>query len=243
MKNIQYLILFCATCMFLTSCDKYKNSAEPSTVTYLPKITMMGESDIVLDCTATSYTDEGAIAEEAGSQIPVTTTITGHYYGSNAVDGVDQYEITYSAENKDGIPGAAMRSVLWPACNGDLVNSIAGMYTADVARNGSITPQYQGLGPIIVKDLGNGEYQISDAIGGYYDYGRGYGFHYAALGMVVKANHIPSNDFTHDDVVPVGDFGGNLTMTEFSVDPGTKTITFTTEWDLGYVFEVTMTQN
>jgi len=240
MKYNKLIMLFIG--FALVSCEDYVNSAEESNVTYLPKIEVFGESEIVLDCDATEYVDEGAVATEGGNEIALETDITGYYFGNSAVDGSDLYEIAYSAYNQDGVPAAEFRSVLWPECNGDLVTSIAGMYKADVVRNGSITPQYQEMGPIFIIDLGGGKYQLSDAIGGYYDFGRGYGYHYAATGMTVTANNIPGNDFTHDDVIVVGDFGGELVMTSFSVDAATKTIQFSTDWEFGYVFDVTLTQ-
>lgn len=242
MKVFRYMTLLLLAGLFFTSCEKYTNSAEESTTTYLPKLIMNGPAYIELACGATSYTDEGLTAEEGGQSIPVDTEIAGKYYGGSEVSGSDVYSIVYSAVNKDGIPGAAERTVVIPECNGDLVSSIAGMYTADVTRNGSITPQYMGLGPIIIKDLGGGVYQLSDAIGGYYDFGRGYGYHYAALGMTVTANDIPSNDFTYGGTIGVGDFGGELDMTSFTVDAGAGTISFSTDWSFGYVFEVVLTQ-
>ena len=243
MKKITFFFIPLMVVALFTNCDKTENSAEPSTTTFLPKLTMNGSALVSLPCDATGYDDEGLTAEEQGTEIGVETSVEGKYFGGGSVDGTDIYSIVYSATNKDGIPGAAERTVVWEECNGDFVTSIAGMYTANVVRNGSASPQYEGLGPIIVKDLGNGDYQLSDAIGGYYDHGRGYGFHYAALGMVVKANDLAANDFSHPDVIGVGDFGGELSMTDFSIDPATKTITFTTDWSFGFVFEVTMTQN
>ena len=243
MKSIKFFFLSLMVVALFTNCDKTENSAEPSTTTYLPKLTMHGDPNVTLPCDATGYDDEGLTAEEQGTEIAVETSVEGKYYGASSVSGSDIYSIVYSATNKDNIPGAAERTVVWEECNGDFVTSIGGMYTADVVRNGSITPQYQGLGPIIVKDIGNGEYAISDAIGGYYEHGRGYGFHYAAKEMVVKANDIPGNDFSWDKTIVGGDFGGVMTMTHFSVDPATKTIQMTMDWEYGYIFEVTLTQN
>ena len=212
-NNIKYLILFCTACMFFTSCDKIENTATPSSTTFLPLITIIGEPVIDLDCTATSYTDEGATAEEAGQPIPLSTAINASYFGSGEVNGTDNYQITYSAVNKDGIPGAAIRYVNWPECNGDLTTSIAGMYTAYLKRTDSggnvlATPQYQGVGPIIIKDLGGNEYAISDAQGGWYEYGRSLGVPYATLGQTVTANDIPANDFTYGPPVETSTFGG-----------------------------------
>ena len=247
-NNIKYLILFCTACMFFTSCDKYENTAEPSKITYLPKITILGEPVIDLDCSATSYTDEGATAEEAGQAIELTTTVNASYFGSAEVDGTDTYQINYSAENKDGIPGAAIRYVNWPECNGDLTTSIAGMYTAYLTRtdgggNVLATPQYQGVGPIIIKDLGNNEYAISDLQGGWYEYGRSLGVPYATLGQTLTANDIPGNDFTFGPPVETGSFGGLDTMTSFTVDAGAKTIDWVVEWEFGFTFDVHLEQN
>jgi len=245
MKNLKLLIYIIPILgLVLTSCDPSVEALGDdykSKVTYLPLITLEG-GDVELDCGATSYTDPGAVATAGGSEIELITNVSGSYFGSSTIDGPDVYSVSYSAFNDDGIPASAFREVYWPACNGDLVTSIAGVYTSNIVRNGSTGPQYQGVGPILIRDLGNGVYQISDAIGGYYDFGRGYGPGYAATGMKITANNIAANDFTYDDVIGVGAFGGNLEMTAFAVDPATHTITFTTDWDSGYVFKVTLTQ-
>lgn len=243
MKQLYIAFILGLSSLVITSCDEAVNTAVASEVTYLPKLTMKGAAEIDLGCDPSGgFTDEGLIAEEQGKQIPVTTVITGKYFNSATINGPDVYSISYSAVNKDGIPGAAERSVVWQECPGDLVNDISGMYSSTVVRNGVVSPQYQDLGPVIVKDLGGGVYQLSDAIGGYYDFGRGYGYTYAARGMKVKANNIAANDFTFTDVVEVGDFGGALSMTSFVVDPTAKTITFKTEWDAGFKFVVTLSQ-
>lgn len=235
--------------LIFTGCDDSDDFVEDPTasrITYLPLITLEGETDVVLDCDTESYTVPGATATEAGQEIELITSTSGTYFGGSTVSGPDLYTVTYNAFNVDGIPAAEFRSILWPACNGDMVSSIEGMYTASILRTASdgSTVNYteEAFGPFFVVDLGDGVYQLSDAIGGFYEYGYGYGPDYAALGMTVTANDIASNDFTHDDVIGVGAFGGALNMTDFSVDPATKTIEFTTEWSFGYVFEVTLTQ-
>ncbi len=249
MKNIKFFLLPIFMVALFSSCDKTENSAEPSFITYLPKLTMNGPSSITLDCNATGYTDEGLVAEEQGTEIPIITSVEPRYFGGDAVDGPDVYNIVYSAENKDGIPGAAVRTIVWEECNGDLVNSIAGMYTAYLSRtsvsSGAVlaTPQYQGVGPIIIRDLGNNEYAISDAIGGWYEYGRSLGVAYAAIGQTITANNIPANDFTFGPAIEVGGFGGVNTLTDFTVIPAENKIVFTTDWEAGFTFEVTLIQN
>lgn len=245
-KMKKYKLILCSFSilgLMLTSCDpsvEAPGSYDVSEVTYLPLITLEG-GNVTLDCETTSYSDPGAEASVAGQEIELITNTSGTYFGSNEVTGPDIYSVSYSAFNSDGIPATGFRQVVWPPCNGDLVTSIAGVYTASSLVR---TPGYAttDIGPIFIRDLGNGVYGISDAIGGWYEHEYGYGTAYAATGMTVTANNIALNDFTHDDVIGVGAFGGALSMTDFSVDPGTKTIEFKTEWSFGYVFEVTLTQ-
>ena len=235
---------FSIVAIFATSCDpsvEAPGSDNESSITYLPKITLEGESEVDLNCDATGYTDPGAVAEAGGSEIPMTTRVTGSYFGGTSIDGPDIYTIAYSALNDDEIPAAEFRYITWPPCSGDFVTSIAGVYTATSLVR---TPGYatEDIGPIYIKDLGDGVFAISDAIGGWYEHEYGYGPAYAATGMTITANNIATNDWTHTDVIGVGAFGGALEMTAFSVNAVAKTITFKTEWSFGYVFEVTLTQ-
>lgn len=244
----KYKLILCTLSilgLMLTSCDPSVDapgSSDSSEITFLPLITLEG-GDVVLDCNATSYSDPGAVATAGGEEIELVTVVSGKYFGGTSVnDGPDSYAVAYSALNADGIPATAFRSVLWPECNGDLVTSIAGMYTASVARNGSSPAAYQNNGPFIIKDLGGNRYAISDAQGGWYEYGRAIGVAYATLGMVLKANNIAANDFTSEGPVTTGTFGGTNTFKSLTVDPATKTLVLTVEWDFGYTFKSTWTQ-
>lgn len=242
----QNILLILSAMVFAFGCDEYTNSAEESAITYLPKMEVMGEDEITLDCSATGYSDEGAIATEGGVEITVNTVTHGLYFESTSVDQADRYTISYSATNQDGIPAAAFREVVWEECTGDMVTSIAGMYTASVVRtasSGAVNSTYSAsnFGPYFIVDLGGGQYGISDAIGTFYEYGYGYGSDYAAIGMTLTANDIAANDFTLDGTSTLP-WGGEIVLTDFSVDPVTKTITFSSDWDLGYVFDVTLVQ-
>lgn len=235
------------TLALFTSCDEYKNSAEKSGITYLPRIEVLGDAEVELTCDATGYVDDGAEAFEGEDAIDVDTEIHGRYFGSTAVDAPDYYDITYSAVNVDGIPGAATRAVVWPACNGDLVTSIEGMYTAAVFRtqpSSGATVDYssESFGPYWIVDLGGGEYGFSCVIGQFYEYGYGYGSHYAGTGFTVQANDIATNDFTVTGSNGVGDFGGTVDVSNITVDAGAGTISFTTTWSFGYEFDVVLTQ-
>lgn len=225
----------------LTSCEpsvEAPGANDVSKATFLPLITLEG-GDVTLACDTDTYSDPGAVASAGGQEIELSTSISGLYYGSSTVNGPDVYNVSYSAFNADDIPATNFRQVVWPPCSGDLVTSIAGTYTCAMTR----TPGYSTseIGPIYIKDLGNGVYGISDAIGGWYEFEYGYGPAYAATGFTVTANDIPSNDFTYTDVIGVGAFGGSLNMTSFSVDAGAGTISYTVEWSFGYVWEITLT--
>ncbi len=244
----RYKLILCTFSIIgltLTSCDpsvEAPGSEDVSAVTFLPKITLEG-GDVVLDCDASSYSDPGAVASAGGVEIDLETKVSGKYFGGTSVtDGPDVYSVSYSAFNTDGIPATDFRTVLYPECNGDLVTSIAGMYTASVSRNGSSPDGYQDNGPFIIKDLGDDRYAISDAQGGWYEYGRAIGVAYATPGIVLKANNILTNDFTSEGPVATNTFGGSNTFTSLTVDPVTKTLVLTVEWDFGYTFVTTFTQ-
>ncbi|CAM3522411.1 hypothetical protein [Zobellia roscoffensis] len=244
----KYRLILCTFSIIgltLISCDPSVDSPgadDTSAITLLPLISLEG-GDIVLDCDATSYSDPGAVASAGGSPIELETKVSGKYFGGTSVnDGPDSYSVSYSAFNEDGIPATGFRSVLYPECNGDLVTSIAGMYTASVSRDGSSPDGYQDNGPFIIKDLGDDRYAISDAQGGWYEYGRAIGVAYATPGMVLKANDISANDFTSEGPVTTNTFGGSNTFTGLIVDPVAKTLTLTVDWDAGFSFETVFTQ-
>ncbi len=243
MKKLKYLIYIIPILgLVMTSCDpsvEALGSLDKSEITFLPLITLEG-GDVELDCDATDYTDPGAVASAGGEEIELFTNISGTYYGGSSVDGPDIYSVSYSAYNDDGVPATAFRSVYWPPCQGDLVTSIAGVYTCSMTR----TPGYStsGIGPILIKDMGDGVYGISDAIGGWYDKEYGYGPDYAATGLTIVANDIPSNDFTLNNTTSTLPWGGTVYLSAFSVDSGSGTISMTTKWEgYSYVWEITLT--
>jgi hypothetical protein len=245
MRNMKKYILSIFVLAAFASCEETTNAAKKSAVTYLPLVAMNGEPEVELACDAEGFTDEGVTMTEGGAELDVQTVVTGTFFGETSVNGPDVYEIAYSAENKDGIPGTAIRTVSWPACNDDLNTGLAGMYSASLVRTttaGAAAGTYTDVGPIIIKDLGDDVYQISDVLGGWYVFGRALGYTYGGPGATVKVNNIATDDFTHDDVVEVGTFGGHANITDFTVDPGTGTIVYYADWDSGYKFKVTLTQ-
>lgn len=264
----QYIIILFALLAF-GACDEFENSAEKSVPTYLPLVKLNGEASIVVDCDAEGYTDEGCSMTEDGVELEVTTTNYGIYfdghwtggtgvwdeahweYDHSPIGGPDLYDVSYSAVNKDNIPGVSARSVYWPVCNGDMVTSIAGMYKMSVLRNGSKSGlPVDNNGPFFIKDLGDGVFALSDGMGGWYEHGRGFGpYDGPALGMQVTANDIVANDWTFGPTFSQTVFGGQVIITAFSVNSDAKTITFQTKWDSdldgefdNFTFDVVLTQ-
>jgi len=244
MKSLKYLFILTSICSlsFLTSCDDEPSASNISRVTYFPTFEYEGGNLAIVGCN-TSYNLPPVVATENGVELPTTTTITGTYTGASEFDiaVADKYIIETSAVNADGFPAYLTRTV-WVVCTGDLVNSIEGLYTSTVVRNGASGAQYTNMKYVMIRKVGGNVYEISDAIGGYYDIGRAYGDAYRAAGMTITANSIPANDFSFGGPIPVGAFGGSLVMTSFSVDPATRTIHFTSDWDAGFMFDVTLTQ-
>ncbi len=241
MKNIIIISIVFILTLFSTGCEKETEGI--SKITYFADFTMAGE-DVIFHELGTPFDDPGATATESGQTLPVTISVTGTYFGytgaSVDVDHPDEYVVRYTAVNSDGFPGSTFRTV-YVYSNGDLVNSIEGIYTSTIVRNGVASAQYEDLEYIIIKKVGANTYTISCAIGGYYAIGRGYGVNYLASGCVITANDIPSNDFSYTQF-SVGAFGGVAEMSGMTVDPVAKTIYFESAWDAGYTFAITLTQ-
>ena len=183
-------------------------------ITYYPVFELEGEEEIVIHA-GDDFTLPGAVAKEQGNEIPVTTTISGTYFAGSvtAIDSelADIYNVNYSAVNQDGYSGSTARIVRVLPPPGDFVNSIEGTYTQTVVRTpagGPANADYTDVEYAYVAKIGPDTYQLSDGIGGYYEYGRGFGPAYAATGATLTANNIGGNDFTIGDTFSVGDFGG-----------------------------------
>lgn len=240
MKKI-YITLFVIMGL-LVSCDN-EDTANVSKVTNYPLVSIKGEDPILVE-KGTPFVDPGAIATEGGNAIPFTTSVSGIYKGGTSLDTniIDGYTLTYSAKNVDGFEASATRNV-WVYKNGDLVNSIEGVYTSTVLRGGVASAQYTDMQYVLIWKNADGKYQMSCGIGAYYDIGRAYGPTYAGTPAIITANNIAANDFTVTDFT-IPSFGGTAIMTGLTVNPATKKITFTSTWDgsSNGTFSVTLTQ-
>lgn len=240
MKNLRIIYLFTAILAFaLSGCEKTYDDLYR--ITYYATFEMTGD-EVIFNPFGTNFTDPGVKATEAGKEIPVTTVVSGDFFGGTSfnANAADRYLYTYSATNSDGYAASTSRLV-YNVNTGDLVNSIEGLYTATVVRNKVSSAQYTDMQYIMIAKTGANTYVLSDAIGGYYDIGRAYGAAYRAPGMTVTSTDIPGNNFTFGSA-DVSSFGGAVTMKSMTVDAAAKTIVFECDWDAGYTFVVTLKQ-
>ena len=246
-KKLLPIVLLSLT---LLSCEKKIDSDNISKITYYPTFEMTGDETYTIPLNG-SFTEPGLVAIENGTEISVTTSVVGtiqEYSGTTVNTALEnEYVISYSASNSDGFLGTTGRAV-WVAKTGDLVTSIEGLYTSTIVRNGVVSAQYADLEFVIIYKTGANTYKISDAIGGYYDMGRAYGPDARFVAGNITAVDIPSNNFTYPATFTNDWFGGGpANMTGMTVNPGNKTINFTTTWVTPppvatYNFVVTLTQ-
>ena len=245
MKNINILFTIILAASIFVSCEK--EYEDPVRITYFPDFVVEGPSIIFNELGAT-YVDSSVTATEDGENLEVTLSVRGKMtgYSGTEVDHTtaDIYSLTYSATNSDGYNGTASRTVLVNALNSDLVSGIEGIYKSSVQRGPSFTAsaQYTDMVYILITKTGSNTYAISDALAGYYDIGRNYGYDYAAQGAVITANDIASNDFSISQAVfPI--WGNTVDITEFKVSPANKSITFTGTGNFGNgTFHIQLTQ-
>jgi hypothetical protein len=253
MKNIYKLskIGLGVMLLALTSCG-YEDPIT-STVTNYAIITLNEpESDPIFIEQGETYTDPGAIATEDGVEIDLATDYIGKYRHNDFSETLDTnvsdvYTTEYSAVNQDGFSAAATRQVI-VAKTGDLVNSIAGLYTSTVFRNGvQGTPasNYTDIEYVLIWENADGTYGISDTFGGWYEFGRAIAGSETPGGTIV-ANDIATNDFSFPGTQSNSYFGGSAKMTALTVDAATKTLVLTTTWaappSSNYTFVSTLTQ-
>jgi hypothetical protein len=235
-------ILFATLTISFVGCERdYDDNTQ---ITYYPTFIFEGD-EVIVHPLGTSYTDAAVSATEDGVTLPVTVTVTGEmtgYSGTTVVtDVADKYTITYSATNSDGYDGVETRIVYVSPVNGDLVTSLEGLYSADVQRGPAfaVSAQYTGMQYIFIVKTGDNTYEISDALGGYYYIGRGYGYDYAAQGSIITVAGA-SYSITQS---AIPGFGNVVDVSEFVVDPVSKAISFTGTGDFANgVFHVQLYQ-
>lgn len=228
--------------LMLVSCSK-EDSQNVSTITYYPEFQLLGDEVIFLD-KGQEFVDPGVIATEGDTEIPFTTTITGKYRGGTTLDTnvVDIYQIVYTATNQDGFSGSVTRTV-YVVETGDMVTSIAGLYTSTVFRNGTSGAAYTNMEYVLVWENADGSFQTSDAFSGWYSIGRAIPGSDTPNGRII-ANNIAANDFSFPGTLTNAYFGGTANITGLTVNSATKKMVMTTVWAAPtiYTFVATLTQ-
>ncbi|MFY0600208.1 MAG: DUF5012 domain-containing protein [Cyclobacteriaceae bacterium] len=214
-------------------------TANTSSITFYPEFEVTGASSLQIGIND-DYVEPGILATEQGAQIDVSVSYTGRFTGFSGTEipnTADQYTVNYSALNVDGFAGSASRTV-FKIDNGDFVSSIAGLYSSTVVRSTGVT--YSDI-LVLVWETAPNVYEISSYIGGYYGEGSGFGDGYLARGGTITVNDIATNDFTFGQAqFPI--WGNVVDITSMTVDPATKTISYSTLADFGGMWDITMTQ-
>lgn len=245
MKKLILPIIAMCTILF-ASCDS-DSTGDVSRITNYPIIELDGATT-VFSPLGQAYVDAGAVATENEAIIPLETSVSGLYRGAKTVDIniADEYTQSYTATNVDGFKATATRKVIVYK-NGDLVNSIEGVYTCTVKRNDALLPASQGSSEnikyIYIWKNTDGTFGVSDAFGGWYSIARAIGVTSAARGGTIKGT---PGSFTFPGIPVCDYFGGDAKITGLTVDAATKTLVLTTAWAAdaatNYSFALTLTQ-
>lgn len=245
MKKVIIALLITST--FFVACTTDETGGV-SRVTNYPTINVLGDNPLFIPQGGT-FTEPGVEAFAGDTEIPFTTTAAGVYRGATTLDTniPDEYLVSYTATNSDGFDASGTRKVIVYK-TGDLITSIEGVYLCSVKRNnvyGNPASNYQNIKYVYIWKNTNGTYQISDAFGGWYQYGRGLGLGYITPGGTINAVSIPGNSFTFPgNPLSNSGFGGTANIQDMTVDPVAKKIVMHVGWlaPTSYVFELTLTQ-
>lgn len=176
MKKYISILASALAVLSLVSCSK--DTEGLTQVTYYAVIELEGPVYDQAEA-GTPYIDPGYSATMQGEDITSDVKISTTMDLSNPAPGY--YTLTYSAINEDGFPATATRYVLVT----DADDNASGYYSTDansfrVSSGG--TTYYGRSYSIIVYGDAQGQYHVSDFLGGWYDQRAGYGGSYAAVG-------------------------------------------------------------
>ena len=232
-KYISMMALAVMSTVGFTSCDK--DTEGFTSVTYYPVLTMEGP---VYDLapSGTAYADPGCTAllngEDVSGEISVVTSMNMQ----NPAPGY--YAINYKVVNADGFSASATRYVLVA----DPADKASGYYTVgtDSYRDYNGIIYYGGYRLLVVGD-GQGNYEISDLLGGWYEYRAGYGSAYA-LGADVTIDSAGDITLVDSYLQGWGDSANSLDDGHF--DAATGTISWKVSYtDYPFIFVVNATND
>lgn len=176
MKKYISILAVSLAMVSLTSCDK--DTEGLTDITYYPVLEMDGP--VYDKATAGQpFNDPGCTATLNGEDVSAQIEVISSLNFSSPTPGY--YSIVYSVTNSDGFSASATRYVLVSDPN----DPASGYYTVNTDSyrdyNGIV---YFGGYPMRVVGDGTGKYEISDLLGGWYEYRAGYGSAYALQGTV-----------------------------------------------------------
>lgn len=211
MKKILYLSILSIITLF-SACDE-KDTEGISRITEYPIITVLGD-DLIYVEKGSTFSDPGATSS-GGEEISITDIDTNQ-------PGI--YTVEYSAVNPDGLDGISTRTVV--VYEEDAI--LAGVYEGiRVGKNGGL---------VLIYTNGDGTYSCTDLIGGYYQFGRGYGSRYSS----------PTSKMEISGSVITADPGANTPWGPWGLSNGLKTgdvLTWkTTLIGDGFGFDVQLTK-
>ena len=229
MKKILLITLLVA--FVFSSCKK--DTQDISRITTYASMSMNGASNMFWQLN-TAFVDPGCKAMEGTtdltSKIVVTSNVDITKYG--------KYTITYKVQNSDGFDASVSRTVY--VC--EKTAALNGFYKSTISRNNAGTIASRGPFTVVLYGVANGNYKISDLLGGWYDFGSAYGSTYAGS-AVLKLNADNTFSIVSANSLAWGypcEFTSGTTST---YDAGTKTLVLNTNMQDAPNMKFTVTLN
>ncbi|MDR2499140.1 MAG: DUF5012 domain-containing protein [Tannerellaceae bacterium] len=215
-----------ALALALTACDKETEGL--SRVTYYCELELQGPSTVLVSLDG-QYNEPGYIATENGEDVSSNVIVSGAV--NTAKPGL--YTLVYTANNSDGFPKTASRTVIVYDTTPSSLESGFYHLSPESNRNGAASREYSTQPPVLIYQEAPGQFYLSDLFGGYYNVGRGYGAAYATSGTL-------SFDGENFSLLKSGTtpWGDKFTEAEGAYDAATKTITLKAVWEAGYTFNL-----
>jgi len=218
MKKI-FLIATVAA-LSLSACDE-ETSKDASYVTTYATMELNDSKELFWQM-GSPFVDPGVTAFEGdidlADKVVVDSDVDADEYG--------QYSINYSAKNSDGFAASISRNVY--IC--EKAAAMNGVYTSTIVRDNNGTVSKRGPFKVVIFGVEDGNYAITDLIGGWYEFGSSYGPAYAGSG-VIKLN--PNNTLSVVSADPMAwGYPCELTSgTTSTYDPTTKTLVLNTNME------------
>lgn len=235
MKKLIYSLLMGCSLLGFASCED-ETSQDPSVITYYATLSLQGDSFLFWEA-GKPWVDPGYSSEMQGED--VTDQVKADVPNVNR-PGV--YDLNYLITNADGFSSSDSRRVV--IYNGDDSKITASYWTVDLANsyriNGGTKAAFKGAFTGYVMALGNGDYHVSDLLGGWYEQGAGYGEAYAMKGVI----HINADNTITPVSGDVAGWGDSMDGMDGAVyDPVARTISYTVYYAGSFEFHVVLKLN